>query len=147
MNATISALAIAVIAAISGSPAHGAVILIDFQQALNSDEIKKALGDDVAFYLSGATTPTIQKTFQAVSDRSTTVRGSGTPQKTCLRVLLKVLQSFQNQARRQGGNSVVNIISDYRNKEVANSSTIECYTGDVVMGHVTLKGMVAVVDK
>jgi hypothetical protein len=81
MNKTISALAIAVIAAVSGSPARGA----DFQQALNSDEIKKALGDDVAFYLSGATTPTIQKTFQVVSDRSATVRGSGRPQKTCLR--------------------------------------------------------------
>jgi len=67
MNTTISALAIAVIAAISGSPAHGAVILIDFQQALNSDEIKKALGDDAAFYLSGATTSQTARRLSSIS--------------------------------------------------------------------------------
>lgn len=64
MNKVLSALTIAVIATISGPPARGAVVLVDFQQALNSDEIKRALGNDVAFYLSGMTTPTIQKTFK-----------------------------------------------------------------------------------
>jgi len=49
MNKTISALAIAVIAAISGPAARAAVIAMDFQQALNSDEIKSALSDDVQF--------------------------------------------------------------------------------------------------
>jgi|SRR5258706_11659398 len=147
MNKVLSALTIAVIATISGPPARAAVIVMDFQQALNSDDVKSALGHDVAFYLSGMTTPTIQKTFQVVGGRSTTIRGSGTPQKNCLRVLLKVLQTLHDQARRQGGNAVVNIVSDYKNKEVANSSTIECYTGDTVMAHVTLKGFVAVVDQ
>ena len=147
MNKTISALAIAVIAAVFGSPARGAVVLIDFQQALNSDEIKKALGDDVAFYLSGATTPVVRTSFQEVIGNSSTIRWYGSGQKPCMVVLLKVLQIMRDQAKQQGGNAVVNVIGYYKKKELVNSSMIECYTGAQVQGHITLKGTVAEVEK
>ena len=147
MNKTLSALAIAVIAALSGPPARAAVVVMDFQQALNSDEVKSALGDDVTFYLSGAKTPVVRKPFQEVVGNASTIRWFGSDQKACLAVLSKVLQTMRDRARQQGGNAVVNVIGYYKKNELVNSSTIECYTGAQVRGHITLKGTAAEVEK
>jgi hypothetical protein len=147
MKKTISALAIAAVVAISGPSARAGVIVMDFQQALNSDQIKSAIGDDVAFYLSGATTPVVRTSFQEVIGNSSTIRWYGSGQKPCMVVLLKVLQIMRDQAKQQGGNAVVNVIGYYKKKELVNSSMIECYTGAQVQGHITLKGTVAEVER
>ena len=60
----------------------------------------------------------------------------------CKWAALSALITFQESAKRQGANAVVNLVSYYKKNQTESSTTVQCHAGVFVIG-VTLKGTYA----
>jgi len=131
------------------SPAAWAedVLIMDPQIALSSDEFKAGLGNDVAFYFTGAATPAVKTDMEEFLVDRVTRRSSGPPETNCRRVLLAAFLDFQARARKKGGNAVVNMVSFYRKHYAADSTMVECHITFEVKARIVLRGTVAQIDK
>ena len=63
-------------------------------------------------------------------------------QAACNRAFLSALLSFQDRAKREGGDKVVNITSYYYKHDFSSETEFECGTGNIMSG-VTLRGYIA----
>jgi hypothetical protein len=122
--------------------ARDSVHKITLQSVLDLPEAKEKLDGSVKFYLAGAETPRIEKRFgDDVGNEKTNSVGKSAD-RACQWAALSALIAFQNHARQQGANAVVDMVSYYK-KEVSSSPTeIECHDGAIVSG-VALKGTYA----
>lgn len=59
----------------------------------------------------------------------------------CEWAFLSAMLELQERARKEGGNAVINIKSNYRGKETVSNETYECGAGAIMAG-VALKGTV-----
>jgi hypothetical protein len=66
-----------------------------------------------------------------------------TDEEGCNWVFLSAARALQEHARRQGGNAVVDIISNYKNQPFSSETEFECGAGNVV-GGVALRGEVVI---
>jgi len=131
------------------SPAAWAddVLIMDPQKALSSDEFKRAMGNDVTFYFTGAATPAVKTNMEEFLVDRVTRRSSGPPETNCRRVLLAAFRDFQAHARKKGGNAVVNMLSFYRNHYAADSTMVECHITSEVKARIVLRGNIAQIEK
>ena len=136
--------AIALLAAVCATPAiaRDSVVNITLQSVLDMPEAKDKLDGSVKFYLAGAPTPTVEKKLgDDVGNEKTNSVGK-TAERACQWAALSALIAFQNHAKQQGANAVVDMVSYYK-KEVSSSPTdFECHDGAFVTG-VTIKGTYA----
>ena len=136
--------AIALLAAVCAAPAiaRDSVVNITLQSVLDMPEAKDKLDGSVKFYLAGSATPRIEKKFgDDVGNEKTNSVGK-TAERACQWAALSALIAFQNHAKQQGANAVVDMVSYYK-KEVSSSPTdIECHDGAIITG-VALKGTYA----
>ncbi|MDR0528764.1 MAG: excinuclease ATPase subunit [Zoogloeaceae bacterium] len=112
--------------------------------------VKAALQDgqldgSVKFYLKGETVRgKIQKTFpEAVSNKKTNASNK-TDEDACDWALRSVLISFQENAKKQGANAVIDLVSFYKKQAWQSASQFECHAGAWMAG-VAMKGRAAVV--
>ena len=63
----------------------------------------------------------------------------------CQRAFLSAVLTFQQRARNEGGNAVVNLRSFYKSKPVSSATEFECGSGAVMSG-VALRGDVVRLD-
>src|SRR5258706_9522518 len=147
MNQMLSALLISGLLAIS-SPAAWAedVLIMDPQIALSSDEFKAGLGNDVAFYFTGAATPAFKTDMEEFLVDRVTRRSAGPPKTHCRRVLLAAFLDFQARARKKGGNAVVNMVSFYQKPYAADSTRVECHITSSSTGLIVLIATVAQIE-
>jgi len=144
----LSALLISGLLAISSRAARAEdVLIMDPQQALNSDEFKARLGNDVAFYFAGAPSPAVKMQMEEIVVNKKTVQSSGPQEANCRRVLLAAFRDLQAGARKRDGDAVVNLVSFYKKHYAADSATVECHIGSEVKGYITLRGNIAKLDK
>jgi len=115
---------------------------ITLQSVLDMPEAKEKLDGSVKFYLAGSATPKIEKRFgDDVGNEKTNSVGKSAD-RACQWAALSALIAFQNHAKQQGANAVVDMVSYYK-KEVSSSPTdIECHDGAIITG-VALKGTYA----
>jgi uncharacterized protein YbjQ (UPF0145 family) len=101
------------------------------------------LDGSVKFYLAG-TQPTGQITV--INDNVTTNRKTNAfgkqEQATCDWALQSALISLQDDAKKAGANAVVDIVSNYDDKEYRDSQNYECHVGFLMSG-VELKAKLA----
>ena len=118
------------------------VLNIDLADVLAMPEAEGKLDGSVKFYLAGQKTPAILKNLgEGVSNKKT--NGVGKDDVFgCKWAALSALITFQESAKRQGANAVVNLVSYYKKNQTESSTTVQCHAGVFVIG-VTLKGTYA----
>lgn len=119
--------------------ARDTVLQIPLAAVLEMPEAKEKLDGSVKFFLAGQKTPKIlQKLGEDVSNPKTNGVGKS-DEFGCKWAALSALIAFQESAKRNGANAVVNIVSYYKKKETPHATDIECHAGNIVIG-VALKG-------
>ena len=132
------------VALVAGTIAHGAQARdteyhLPIAEAMKDAELKRHLGNDVAYYFGGQPTPPVGKTFgEFVTNKKTNAFGKPDIV-ACRWAMLSALLQLRERAKQLGADAVVNIVSYY--KKDTNSSTTEyvCHAGAVIAG-VALKG-------
>ena len=121
--------------------------LLSIEDGMHAKDAQAKLDGSVKFFFAGQTTPVIIKTLSTeVSNRKTNSFGKS-DETACNWAFLSALLTFQSKAKELGANAVVNIVSDYKKKEMASASQFECHAGAIVAG-VALKGdFVTIGDK
>ncbi|MDR0440926.1 MAG: excinuclease [Candidatus Accumulibacter sp.] len=118
---------------------------LDFQSVVQAAIADGQIDGTVKFYLKGQRVPgKVAKTFaEAVSNKKTNAFGK-TDEVACDWALRSVLVSFQENAKKNGANAVVDLVSYYRKSEHADPAKFECHAGTAVAG-VAMKGRAAIV--
>lgn len=115
---------------------------VSLQQVVEFGLAEGQLDGSVRFYLDGAATPPIAKKFgEGVSNKKTNAANKS-DEEACRWVTLSVLVAFQNSARAQGANAVVDLVSYYKKNVWKDPAMIECRAG-MLMAGVALKGRYA----
>ncbi len=125
------------------SEAHARNERISFsiQNVLNSSIAEERLSDQVKVYFGTQFDGEIAMNFGEYRTNKKTNAFNKSDLKACNWAFLSALLSLQNRALREGGNAVINIKSNYQNKEFASKTEFECGAGNIIAG-VALKGTV-----
>jgi uncharacterized protein YbjQ (UPF0145 family) len=119
---------------------------ISIQDALNSDDAKLGLPDDVKFYFGDATpTGTVTKTIGTYTfDRE--INASLKSQiSACHSALVVALKEFREAAKKEGATAVVNIKSNAKGKAVSSKEIYACDSGMLKSG-VSISGDLVVTE-
>jgi hypothetical protein len=100
--------------------------------ALNSEPGK--VSDDVTLYFAGQPHPPVLKSFGEFATNKKTNSFGRSDLQACQHVFLSAVMELQERARKEGGNAVINIKSDYRNKLRESATEFTCGAGAVIAG-------------
>ncbi|WP_025601436.1 excinuclease ABC subunit A [Burkholderia sp. WSM2230] len=114
------------------------------EQALHSEPGK--VGDDIALYFAGQRHPAVVKTIGEFATNKKTNAFGKSDEVACQHVFLSAVIELQERARKEGGNAVINIRSNYRNEVRESATEFTCGAGAVIAG-VALKGDVVTLRK
>jgi uncharacterized protein YbjQ (UPF0145 family) len=110
-------------------------------EALDGAEGKEKVHDDVALYFGDQHHASVEKSFGEIATNKKTNAFNKTDEEACRHVFLSAVLELQDNARKQGGNAVINIRSNYHNDETSSPTDYVCGAGAVIAG-VALKGEV-----
>ncbi|MEQ9726838.1 MULTISPECIES: excinuclease [unclassified Pseudomonas] len=123
------------------SQARDTAHFLDFQSVVNEATQAGRLDGSVKFYLNK--TPAGAKIINAnVTTSQKTNAFNKTDEAACSWALQSALIKLQNSAKAAGANAVVDVASNYKNKEYRDSSKYECHAGAIMAG-VALKAKYA----
>lgn len=126
----------------SNAFARNSIDNYSIDDALKSEPGKA--GDDIALYFADQPHPLVQKSFgQFATNKKTNALGKSDLQ-ACQHVFLSAVVELQERARKEGGNAVINIRSNYKNKLQGSATEFTCGAGAVIAG-VALVGDVVTV--
>ncbi|UVE68108.1 excinuclease ABC subunit A [Burkholderia pyrrocinia] len=129
------------VAALAMSQAHArdSVGNYPIESAMTSEGDK--LGDDVALYFGDQSHPKIVKSYGTFATNKKTNAFGKSDEAACQHVFLSAALELQARARKEGGNAVVGIKSNYRNVLRSSTTDFTCGAGAFVAG-VALTGEV-----
>jgi len=107
--------------------------------AMAVNDAQNRLGDSVKFYFADQPTP---KVLTKIASDKTSQRTNGfgkSAEKACNWVFLSAMLALQKRAHELGANAVVNIVSNFKDIEMASQTEFECADGAIMAG-VALKG-------
>ncbi|MEJ6005068.1 excinuclease ATPase subunit [Paucibacter sp. AS339] len=136
------ALGLALAALSPVAQARDTTLHIPLADVLAMPEAQGKLDGSVKFYLAGQKTPKVEKTFSSDSSNQKTNGVGKSDEFGCKWAALSALIAFQNSAKREGANAVIDLVSYYKKNEVKSDTTFECHAGAVIIG-VALKGTYA----
>jgi opacity protein-like surface antigen len=139
---------VSLLAAVCAAPAFARddIVKITLQSVLDMPEAQGKLDGSVRFFLAGSPTPRIAKKLgEDVSNQKTNAFNK-TAEQSCRWAALSALIAFQNHAKQQGANAVVDLVSYYKKEVVSSPTDIDCHNGAFI-GGVALKGTYATVGK
>lgn len=129
-----------------GAYARDDVSNYSIKDALNTADAKAKLGSDVKFYFGGQPHGKVSKSYGEVKTNKKTNAFNKSDEKACQWTFLSAMIALRDRALRDGGNAVINIKSNYRNKESSNNETFQCGSGALMAG-VALMGTVVKTEK
>lgn len=142
MTRVLFAAMFAITAASGPASARDEVVRVTLEDVLALPDAQGKIDGSVRFFLAGQTMPAVVKKFGSdVANKKTNGVGKD-DQFGCKYVVLSALIAFQQKAKQQGANAVVDIVSYYKKNEVRNAHTIECHAGNILIG-AALKGSYA----
>jgi hypothetical protein len=112
---------------------------LKIDEVLQSADGQAKLKPDVKFFFGSQKAPsgkTLESNYVA---NPKTNSFNKSDEAACRWAMLSALIDLQQQARRQGGNAVVNIVSYYKKDEFSSPTDYDCHAGAFVAG-VALKG-------
>ena len=143
MKTLLATLALSALAPLA--QARDTVLNIPLADVLAMPEAQGKLDGTVKFFLAGQSTPKVLKSLSSEVVNPKTNGVGKSDEFGCKWAALSALISLQANAKRQGANAVVDIVSYYKKNETKSDTTIECHAGAFVIG-LALKGTVAAVE-
>ncbi len=92
------------------------------------------LDRSISFKLAGASPTDVKQNYGEFSSNKKTNAVGKSDEKACKWVLLSVLKSFQARAKSLGGNAVINLESNYKNKRYSDPNSFQCGAGTIMAG-------------
>jgi hypothetical protein len=137
-----SVLLIALGALFGGSAiARDTILMVPLAEVMELPEAKTQLDGSVKFFLAGSSPVTKMQMGEGVSNKKT--NGANKDDRSaCKWAALSALLAFQQSARNNGADAVVDMVSYYKRKIVSSPTDIECHAGGIIVG-VALKGTYA----
>ena len=115
--------------------------LFPIAQALKSPAAQGKLDPGIRLYFGRQRHPNVTKEFGQWPTNKKTNAFAKSDLQACEWVFLSAVIALQERARKQGGNAVINIVSNYRNVVTNSESEYVCGAGGLIAG-VALKGRV-----
>jgi len=104
------------------------------------------VGSDIALYFAGQPHAAVVKSLgEFATNKKTNAFGKSDLQ-ACQHVFLSAVIELQERARKEGGNAVINIKSNYKDQLTESATTFQCGAGAVIAG-VALTGDVVTLKK
>ncbi len=136
---SVAALLAATLASPLAAMASDTVVMLPIAGAMAANDAQKRLGDSVKFYFADQPTPAV---LSRITTDKTSLRTNGfgkSAEKACNWVFLSAMLQLQKRAQDVGANAVINIVSNYNDKEMASQTEFECHDGAIMAG-VAFKG-------
>ncbi|MGF6773328.1 hypothetical protein P3T18_005833 [Paraburkholderia sp. GAS199] len=114
------------------------------EPALHSEPGK--VSDDIDLYFAGQKHPPVKNTIGEFATNKKTNAFGKSDLEACQHVFLSAVIELQERARKEGGNAVINIKSNYKNEVRESATEFTCGAGAVIAG-VALKGDVVTLRK
>ena len=112
--------------------------------ALHSEAGK--VDEAIPLYFAGQRHPGVAKSFGEFATNKKTNAFGKSDEAACQHVFLSAVLELQDRVRKEGGNAVINIKSNYRNEVRESATEFTCGAGAVMAG-VALKGEVVTLRK
>ena len=113
----------------------------DVQEAMKRGMEEGILLENVRLYFAGQKFPEVLKKIGEFRTNKKTNAFNKSDKEACEWVLFSALKTLQQRALSEGGNAVINIKSNYKNREFVSATKFQCGAGNIVAG-VALKGTV-----
>ena len=139
---------VSLLALVAAIPAHArnTAVTVTLQSVLEMPEAQGKLDGSVKFYLAGSPTPKVVKKFGEDTSNAKTNAFNKTAEVACRWNALSALIKFQEHAKRDGANAVVDIKSYSEKVEFSSPTDLQCSDGVFAAG-IALKGTYANVGK
>jgi len=124
--------------------ARDSVANYSVESALKSEGTK--VDQDIPLFFAGQKHPAVAKSFGEFATNKKTNAFGKSDEAACRHVFLSAVLELQDRVRKEGGNAVINIKSNYRNVERESATEFTCGAGAVIAG-VALKGEVVTLKK
>ncbi|AQH04832.1 excinuclease ABC subunit A (plasmid) [Burkholderia sp. KK1] len=124
--------------------ARDSVANYSIESALRSEGGK--VDREIPLYFAGQNHPGVVKSSGEFATNKKTNAFGKSDEAACQHVFLSAVLELQERARKEGGNAVINIRSNYRNVERESATEFTCGAGAMVAG-VALKGEVVTLRK
>jgi uncharacterized protein YbjQ (UPF0145 family) len=120
--------------------------LLPIKAALESTEAREKPDGSVKFFFGKQSSQPIATNLGNVILHGKVNTRRTDDVKACNAAFLAALVDFQNRAKKAGANGVINIVSYYKNVEMASPNEFECHAG--VAAHAILRGdLVKIADE
>lgn len=110
-------------------------------EALKRGFAEGVLLDKVRLYFAGQEHPAVSRDFGEFRTNKKTNAFNKSDKVACEWAFFSALKQLQERARDLGGDAVINIKSNYKNREFVSATEFQCGAGNVIAG-VALKGSV-----
>jgi hypothetical protein len=114
---------------------------LSIQEAMQSDEAKAKLGDEVKFFFGSEAPAKPKSTLGTFTSNKKTNFANKSDQEGCTIAFLSAMISLKERALSEGGNAVMNIHSVYKKQTFKSETEYECGAGKI-LGGVALRGTV-----
>ncbi len=101
---------------------------------LNSDLAKEKLGTQVSFYFGSQVHPAVAQKFGEFHTNRKTNAFNKSDKEACEWAFLSAMIALRDRALSEGGNAVINIKSNYRNKPTSSNDSFQCGSGAIIAG-------------
>ncbi len=132
---------IALVVMFSVAPVLAADSLTKFSidKAMASPNISALFPGDVAFFWGDQQHPPVTTNFgNFKTSKRTSALGKGR-EKACSWAMASALEALQNRAYREGGNAVINIVSNIKGRMESSTTQFSCLAGSMMV-NVAIKG-------
>jgi hypothetical protein len=136
----LSALLIALLAS-NHALARNDKALFSLDDALNTSAAKEKLDPAIKLYFGNQSYPKVSKEVGEWKTNKKTNGFNKTDKEACEWVFLTAALELQERAKKEGGDAVINIKSNYKNEETSSDTQYMCGNGTFTTG-VAFKGTV-----
>lgn len=129
------------IALLCSAPVHARDDVKHFPvaDALATADAKEKLGSEVKFFFGDQAHPAVAQSLGTDQSNRKTNGVGKSDQQACDWAFLSGMLALRDRALQLGGDAVINIRSNYKNKEFKSDTEYECGSGALMSG-ITLKG-------
>lgn len=114
---------------------------LDVQEAIQKGTQSGNILSDVKVYFAGQVHPGVERTVSEFRTNRKTNAFNKSDKEACQWAFFSAIKSLQERALKEGGNAVIDIKSNYRDREFVSATEFQCGAGAFVAG-VALKGTV-----
>jgi len=136
----IGCLAVALLA-FTSADARDERLKLPIKEAMESEEAKDKLGNEVKFFFGSQASPKPASTYGTFTSNKKTNFANKSDQEGCKIAFLSAMIALKDRALREGGNAVINIKSYYKKQAFESNAEYECAAGNI-LGGVALRGTV-----